>query len=130
MFFSKKISDKDQIMKLKKVKIQGVIFKIRKMNPLDHVTGAKVMTAIHSKYRALKEQDDDIVVSDSDLKKVKSHYRDVFMAAVVKPHLSRKENDGVSIFVDDLIQNWDLTIDLYDQINLLTYGKKKIKKFS
>ena len=116
-------------MKLKKIKSCGIIFKIRKINPLDHVTGAKVMVAIHDKYRKIKEQDTDVEVSDTDLKKVKSHYRDVFMASVVKPQLSRKKDDGLKIFVDDIIQNWDLAIDLYEQINLLTYGKKKIQKF-
>jgi len=127
MFFRKNISDRDKIMKLKTVKVHGIIFKIRKINPLDHVTGAKVMVSIHDKYR--KAKDENIEPSEADLKKVKAHYRDIFMASVVKPQLSRKKNDGVTIFVDDLLQNWDLAVELYEQINLLTYGKKKIQKF-
>jgi hypothetical protein len=69
--------------------------------------------------------------SQTSLDKLKSHYRDVFLAAVVEPKLKRTDDKGDSgIFVDNLFTDWDLAHELYEQIISYTYGKKKLMQTS
>ena len=65
-------------------------------------------------------------VSQTNMRKVKDHYIDVIMSAVVKPKLSRKA-DGEEVHIEELFDNWSLAEKLYTSIIQYTYGKKKLK---
>jgi len=120
-FKSKKLTD--VLYKTKRVKINGVLFDIRKINPLDYLSGAQVMQEFFSLYRS-KPTNQQV---ENLSQKVKSHYTDVFMAGVVKPNLSRKADDGEFIYVGDIMVDMDMATKLYTEIYALTYGKKKMK---
>lgn len=106
----------------KKVKYKGIIFVIKKIDPMDYLEGQKVMISTYQTYEDKRKSP-----SESSMKKVKGHITDVIMAGVVKPALSRKEEEG-KIHVDEIFRDWDLAGYLYDEILCLTYGKKKVKK--
>jgi len=112
----------DALSEGKKVKIQGVIFVIRKLSALDHLTGAKVLTQHYDTYKVDKK-----TPSDPNVKAIKEHFRDVFMACVISPKLSRKDEAGATS-VDELFNNWDMANELYGEIIVYTYGKKKIRQ--
>ena len=130
MNFVKKLLSKrklnDVLNQTKKLKIEGVIFVIRKINPIDYINGSKVMVKTFDEYSKSIESDS---LSESQLKKIKQHFVDVFMAGVVKPKLSRKENCGEDIYVHDLFKSQEITDRLYQEIMYFTYGKKKLKSF-
>lgn len=127
--FKKQESNLDKIRNVKTVKIQGIIFKIKKINPLDHLTGAKLMLAIYDKYQ-LQKPNDNAEMRPEDVKKIKEHYVDVFLASVIKPELSRKESDNTKIWVGEILQNYELAVELYTAIHLYTYGKKKLPQLN
>lgn len=103
----------------KKIKIHGLPFEIKKVDMLDYLNGSKVMTQIYDVYRQGPEK-----VTQSNMNAIKDHYRDIFMAGVVKPALYRKP-EGSQIGVDELFQDWGMASDLYTAISEFTYGKKK-----
>lgn len=109
---------------VKKIKIKGVIFNIKKLDVSNYLDGSKSLVASYDVYKIGNENE----VGDMQ-KKIKEHYRDVFMGAVVSPLLSRKE-DGDKICVDEIFMDWDLAQDLYEEIMFHTYGKKKMKLFA
>lgn len=127
MWFRKKTLD-DVLNKTFRLKIYGVIFKVRKVNPLDYVSGSKAVQMHFDTYKT-KGQKEAIAKTASDMGKVKEHYRDVFMAAVVEPTLCRKEG-GEGTFVDNLFTDWDLANELYLGIMEKTYGKKKFRSIT
>ena len=114
---------KDHLSGLHKVKIQGIIFSIRKIEPIHFLNGAKIMQKFYDTYKVGGEEVglDQIKV----MNQVKAHWKDVFLAAVVDPVLKRKDDDGPGIFVDNLFTDWELCSELYSEINLITYAKKK-----
>lgn len=110
-----------------KVKVHGVKFEIRKLNPLDFLNGSKALLQVYDTYKATTaEKKQDVI----NVNKIKEHYVDVFMAAVISPKLSRKENTEGAIFVEHLFSDWDFANALYTAIMEMTYGKKKLKQFS
>jgi len=109
----------------KKIKVQGIFFLIRKIQVLDVLAGSKVLLSSYQTYEDARASEKPS--SEGLEKKLKDHYKDVFMSSVISPVLSRKENDGDTIFVDYLFTDFDLADELYDKINLFTYGKKKVK---
>jgi hypothetical protein len=134
--FSKKIHSLSSVLNQTfRIKVQGgVIFKIRKLNPIDFISGAKALQMHFDTYRTANEsQRMDLLVSNKN--KIQDHYRDVIMASVVEPKLCYKKedaNDGTNgkemiTWVDDLFTDWGLVNELYEQIMMLTYGKKKLK---
>jgi hypothetical protein len=118
--FSKKLED--VLNKTKTVRIHGVVFKIKKIDPTAYLDGSKVMLQAYDTYKVSKQSTE---LNESTLLKVKEHYRDVFLASVVYPKLRRKEGEG--LLVDHLFTEWDLAHELYAKIMELTYGKKKMK---
>jgi hypothetical protein len=108
--------------KTKTVRIHGVKFKIKKIDPSDYLDGSKVMTQLYDVYKTNKNLPSENV--ESILTKVKHHYKDVFLSAVVSPQLTRKKDDS-GLFVDNLFTEWDLAHELYVEIMAFTYGKKK-----
>jgi hypothetical protein len=98
-FLSRKRKIEDLLYK--RVVLHGVEFVIKRLDPSNFLDGSKI----------------------------KEHYRDVFMAAVVSPALKRKpEGDG--LLVDNLFTEWNLSHELYFSIMEFTYGKKKLKQSS
>jgi len=108
-----------------KVKIHGIFFKLRRINPMDYVAGTKAVQMHYDTYKT-KGQKDQIQKLNQNVEKVKEHYVDVFMAGVVEPKLCRKK-DGEGIFVQNLFTDWDLANELYLKIMEITYGKKKFQ---
>lgn len=120
-FFSK---DLDQVVgKTRKVVVCGIHFRIKKLDVFDFATGSKVMLPSVQTYEEAKQTEKE--VKELDLKKIKEHYKDVFMAAVVEPKLKRNLEDAEGAWVENLFTEPDLVEGLYNQILLYTYGKKK-----
>ena len=110
----------------KVVKIEGILFKIKKINPMDYLAGFKAMAQMYETYKIDKDKQMDMV----NLKKIKEHYIEVFTASVLEPKLSRVPNCKDALNVDMLFNNWELTEALYLAILEFTYGKKKLKQLS
>jgi len=99
-------------------------FIIKRINVLDHATGAKVMASVYNTYKVGNSKDPDVAVS-----KVKSHFVDVFMSGIVSPELTRKP-EGDKILAANLLTDWELAQELYAEIMLFTYGKKNFKRLT
>lgn len=111
----------------KKVKIEGIVFIIRKLNPLDYLAGYKAIQQSFTTYLSNPEKNP----LDISPEKIKSHYVDVFTSAVIEPKLTRKgdqESLKQALNVDALFNNWDICQSLYDAIMVFTYGKKKARR--
>lgn len=120
--FSKRLDD--VLHGTKKVKIKGVVFRIKKIDPLSYLDGSKAMQKCFEVYDN-KKKDEAKMMTEADMKKVKEHIRDVVLAGVVSPKLSRKESED-GFFVDKLFVDWELVDRLYAEIVAFTYGKKKV----
>lgn len=120
LFGSKKL---DSILDAtRKVKISGVVFTIKKINVLNYLEGSKI---IQQSYEIYKSGKGDQIPEVSE-KKIKEFFSQFLVAGVVHPKLSFKD-DGTGIFVEKLFVDWDLCMQLYSEIMLFTYGKKKTK---
>ena len=111
----------------KKVRIKGIVFRIKKVDPSNYLDGSTALIATYETYKtgnAIAPENEKVLN-----KKIKDHYRDVFMASVVSPNICRKE-DGEGFFVDKFFMDWDLSAKLYSAIMTFTYGKKKMKLLS
>ena len=116
--FSKKLED--VLCRTKKIKVFGVKFLIRKIDITDYLDGSKVMLQSYDIYKVEKNPE----VANKHFDKMKEHFRDLFMASVLEPKLSRKKDDG-GLFVDNLFTEWSLANKLYEEIVIHCYGKKK-----
>lgn len=103
------------------VAIQGVRFRIKKIDPFSYMDGSNAIAQIFQTYEQKRE------MSDPNIDKLKSHYRDVLLNGVIEPKLVRKQEDAVNgaTFVDNLFTDWNLANGLYAAIIEYTYGKKK-----
>jgi hypothetical protein len=108
-----------------KVKIHGVKFELRKLNPLDYMNGSKALTQTFDTYKTVDP--DKVSEPLVNISKIKSHYVDVFMGSVVSPKITRDKDSKDGIWVENLLIDWDLATDLYSKILELSYGKKKLK---
>jgi hypothetical protein len=126
----------DVLFETKSVKIHGVFFEIRKLNPVDYMRGAKVHHAAFQTYeKASAEQKVNMVLEEGALKKVQDHYADVFISSVVSfgnppQKLCYKKDEGKegyegALCVDKLFTDWDLANELYTEIIVHSFGKKK-----
>ena len=120
LFGSKKIES--LLDATRKVKISGVVFTIKKINVLNYLEGSKI---IQQSYEIYKSGKGDQVPEVSE-KKIKEFFSQFLVAGVVNPKLSFKD-DGSGFFVEKLFVDWDLCMQLYSEIMLFTYGKKKTK---
>lgn len=119
--FSKKLED--VLGRTKDIKILGIHFKIKKIDPTAYLDGSKVMLQIYDTYKLGNAKPE--IDQTKAYEKMKEHYRDVFMASIVFPKLKRKP-DGEGIPVDNLFTEWELAHQLYNEIMQYTYGKKKL----
>jgi len=117
----------DHLDQTRVVFIYGVEFRIRKVNVLDHLHGAKVLTASYDQWRSTKQKNPTAEFND---KKMKEHHKDVFMQCVLEPKLCRKEEEaGIGVtWVDRIFLDWDIASGLYQEIMEFTYGKKKVRQ--
>jgi hypothetical protein len=123
-FLSRKRKIEDLLYK--RVVLHGVEFVIKRLDPSNFLDGSKVMLQVFDVYKLKQPGEKE---ANETLSKIKEHYRDVFMAAVVSPALKRKpEGDG--LLVDNLFTEWNLSHELYFSIMEFTYGKKKLKQSS
>jgi hypothetical protein len=102
------------------VNVQGVRFRIKKLDPFSFMDGSNAISSIFQTYEQKRE------MSEANMAKVRDHYRDVFLAGVIEPKLVRKQDDDQdAILVDKLFTDWTLANELYSSILSFTYGKKK-----
>lgn len=125
----------DRLNPTKCVKLHGIRFTIRKLNPLDYMTGAKALHQVHSTYQT-SGKPPSYDFDEKDVEKIKKHYRDTFMAGVVSARCLRKEliptrgevkPGELKILVDNFMTDWELAEELYASIVVFTYGKKKLQ---
>ena len=121
MFFRKKKLS-DHLGSTKLIKVMGMFFRIRKINPLDYLEGSNALKQAYDLYKT-----GTITETDIRSTKIKKHYIDVLMAGIVEPKLTRKE-DGDDLYVGNLFSDMELVGDLYTAIYENTYGKKKLKR--
>jgi hypothetical protein len=130
IFESSAIDLKNYLNDTKKVKINGVIFHIRKINVLDYLEGARVLNEFFSVYKTKDEKNRASKENIDNLKKAKGFMRDVIMAGVVKPKLVRKQSDDPeAIVVDDIFQDFVMAQKLSKEILDYTHHKKKVLPF-
>jgi len=115
------------------VKIHKLRFKLRKLNPLDHLAGVNSLRRVYDVYQR-PDKSESIVMDPGMIEKVKKHYCEVFMCGVVSVNglqLSRKpidkEDFDKKLFVEHLLTDWSLAEELYQRISEFTYGKKKLR---
>lgn len=106
----------------KKLTVYGIPFVIKKINTFNFLDGSKAMIQVYDTYKANLGTGPDMTSS----KKLVEHYRDVIMAGVVSPKLTRKKGEE-GFFVDELFENPELMNAVYTAIIEFTYGKKKVK---
>lgn len=109
----------------KKVKIMGIIFTIRKINPLDYLDGSTAIKQIYETYQV--NQAVSPTMTEGTIKKIKKHYIDVICASVIDPKISRVDEPG-AMYVENLFTDWELIEMLYTAIMAFTHGKKKINQ--
>lgn len=119
-WFKKKTLD-DILHETKKVKFNGVTFVIRKVNPMDHLTGLNVIQKVYDIYKVNKSEPSESALEN--LKKVQKYSQDILLAGVVVPKLSPTET-GEGFYVEKLFQNMELASFLTREIMLFTYKKK------
>ena len=110
--------------KTKRAKINGVVFRIKKIDVLDFLDGSNVLARSYQTYEEKKKPAKSM--NESTAKAAKKHYRDVLLSGVVSPKLCRKEDDE-GVFVDDMFVDMDMVEQLYISIFEYTYGKKKVQ---
>lgn len=131
LFYGRRLQDVLNEQRI--VKVHGIRFTIKKVDPLVFLDGSKVMLQEFDTYKVKK---DLAATAESALKQVKVHYTDVFCSSVISPKLVRKREDAFDengmalpdvIFVEYLFTEWNLAHELYSRIIEFTYGKKKFK---
>lgn len=115
----------DEIEKRKKVKLRGVRFILKKIDPINYVDGSKVLLDSYQVYEVGGKK--ERVLTEGDKARMRKHYIDCFMASVVHPRLSRMDGEEGSFFVDKFFDDWEFATELYQEILLVSYGKKKLK---
>lgn len=125
MFWNRTKTIHELLNEHKKIKVLGSIFHIKKVNPLDFADSRETMQntfdirTVDGRKPPLTED-----LTKQQRKAIRMHYRDVILSCIVKPKISVKEEEG-SVCVDEILNNWELTTELYLEIMSYSYGKKK-----
>lgn len=106
----------------KKIKVNGVVFVIRKINAMDHLAGLNVLQKIHEVYKVNKANQNAGTAAEH-LNKLRNYCRDILLAGVVVPKLSATDN-GDGFFVDRLFFDFPMAQRLTEEILFHTYKKK------
>ena len=128
-WFKRKKDINSHLHGYRKVTVKGIDFVIKKIRPIDHMSGNKVLLQFFDTYKTKKEMT-VADVDESSLRRVRDHMADVLLCGVVSPKLKRKETDEGVLLVEDLFIDWDLAQELYGEIYNYTLGKKKVKQLS
>lgn len=126
-WFSKKEVDFRKLLNSEKnIRINGLPFTIRKINVLDHLEGAQVLSEIFSTYKTQTEKN----ISNYDVtgfNKARKYLTDIICAGVVKPKFIRAESSDNpnEIPIKELFNDWFLAQKLSQEIFDHTNGKKK-----
>lgn len=127
--FKKKDDDfRKHFLAVKSIKVDGVPFVIRKINVLDYLEGAKVLTEIFATYKITKDTTSFSEMDLANLNKLKKYLTDIICAGVVKPKFSREDSvieGSEEIPIKDLFTDWILAQKLAQEIFDYTHGKKK-----
>lgn len=115
---------KSYLNETKTIRISRIRFKIKKINTLNYIEGAKVLKQVYDTYKTKGNINDMTQMMNE--KKVIEHFSHVIVAGVLEPKLSYTK-DGEGIFIEDLFCDWGLVNTLYNEIMEFTYGKKKMK---
>lgn len=127
-FFRNRTLD-DVINPRKVVRVHGVRFVIRKLNPMDYLAGSKSVRQIFDTFSAPSAT--AVEMRQAHQKEIDDHFADTFLAAVVEPKLKRKSEDpGEGTPAQHLLTDWDFANQLYAHIIEFTFGKKKIARIS
>lgn len=118
-FFTKDLEK--ELCKTKRIKINGFKFTIKKISPLDHLKGSKVLLQAYDVLKIGKGTQE----AEQSEKKIKEHLAEVLLVGVVHPKLSPNDS-GDGLFIDKLFYDYELVNALYSEIIQFTYGKKKI----
>jgi len=122
-----KKSIKEYLAKTTRVKVCGMYFRIRKVNPLDFMAGAQVLQQHFDTYKTKGEKREGAAFTPIKIEAVKKHTRDVLMCGVVEPPLTRNPKEE-GLYVDYLMTDWFLAEELFRKIMELTHGKKKVRR--
>ena len=118
----------DALTATKIIRVHGVRFKIRKINPLDYLQGSKAIQQVFETHQKAVATVDSVEITNHKMDSIKDHFSDVFLAAVVEPKLKRKaEDEGDGVPVAHLFTDWALANELYTRIVAYTYGKKNLR---
>jgi hypothetical protein len=118
---------KDHLSETRKIKIDGILFEIRKINMIDYMDGSKILYEFFSTYKTKNDKNSDSKL-ETNISKAKSHMIDIIMAGTVKPKLVRKiEDDKTAIPIDDIFKDWLLAQKLSQAIMDHTFNKKKMR---
>lgn len=114
----------DYLRRTKKVYVNGVIFKIRKVDMADHVAGLNVVMKLWDLYAREKPKSGAQVADD--YARIRKFTRDFIYAGVVSPKLTMKAagEPGV-IHVDEVTADAELSQKLCAEIIQYSYAKKK-----
>ncbi len=126
-FTPKEIDFRKLLVAEKKIKVNGLPFVIRKIEVLDYLEGARVLTESFSVYKTANEKKFGSDADVSNIKKVKKYLTDVICAGVVKPKFTREEtsDDPNVIPIKELFTDWQLAQQLSQEIFNHSQGKKK-----
>lgn len=119
----------------KRVRLHGIVFTIRKLNPLDYMAGAKCLHPVYDTYQKGPKASEGL--DEKQVEVVKRHYRETFLQGVVsvkiggrelEPTLKERPECGPDkLPVSHLMSDWALAEELYLAIVVFTYGKKKLR---
>lgn len=107
----------------KKIKVAGIIFVIKKIDPLDHLQGIKALQNVFQLYKVEKDKKKTVDDSIDAVKNIQKWMRDILLAGVVSPKLSAKA-DGSGFHVDEVLKDIELSKKLATTIISFTYKKK------
>lgn len=115
----------DYLNETKVVKIKGVAFRIRRISPIDYMSGYNVLYQSYELYKTKGESSSEI--NESHIKKMREMMSHAIVAGVVAPKLSIVEKEG-HILVDKIFADFEMGNELFQSIIEYGYGKKKLSR--
>jgi hypothetical protein len=99
---------------------------------MDFMAGFKSVVQPYEIYKTKgeKQVQESLEMIQNQNKKLKEHYADVFLSAIIEPKLKRNDiAEEPGIYVYHLFSDFALATELYQKIMELTYGKKKLRHY-
>jgi len=124
MFFKSNI---DKLLGIKNISINGVKFKIKKIDLTSYLQGYNVLVSLYDLWNNKKEK--TIEDSDRTTKKLREFYSDVFINAIVDPPFS-KDGKNETVNVNELFNDWEIAHKLFNEIFKNTLKKKALKQLT